>query len=208
MLEREVLTKLKEFLKGFVPPPPVLGKVVKTYTQRGKAHFLNSLYSVDVLLLELSEDTGAFKETDIVIPDVPILTLGVGNNQGIFFLPEVGSIVKVSFLYGSYAFPIVDGILPYGKEVLEHPDHHLVLKALKVKGTAVSTEWNSQTTHNGNVVINGDLYVSGNIVAGKDIADWGGTKGTVATLRATYNSHTHPGDSGGTTGAPNQTVGD
>jgi len=47
MLEREILTKLQEFLKGFVPPPPVLGKVVKTYTQGGKAHFLNSLYSVD-----------------------------------------------------------------------------------------------------------------------------------------------------------------
>jgi hypothetical protein len=208
MLEREVIEKLKEFLGGHIPPPPVLGKVVKVYERGGKAHFLNCLYSADVLLLELSEDTGAFKETDIVIPDVPILTLGVGDSEGIFFLPETGSIVKVSFLYGSYAFPIVDGALPYGKEILEHPAHHLVLKAQKVRGTAATTEWNSQTTHNGDMVINGDLYVSGNIVAGKDIADWDGAKGTLATLRATYNSHTHPGDSGGTTGAPNQTVGD
>ena len=208
MLEKELLEKLKGFLKGYLPPPSVLGKVVKTYTGGGKSHFLNCLYSADILLLELSEDTGAFKETDIVIPDVPILTVGVGNSQGIFFLPEVGSIVKVSFLYGSYAFPVVDGILPYGKEILAHPDHHLVLKAQKVKGTATDTEWNSRTTHNGDVVINGNLYVSGNITAGKDIADWDETKGSLATLRTTFNSHTHPGDSGGTTGEPNQKVGE
>jgi len=206
MLERELVEKLKEFLKGFTPPPPVIGKVVRVYTNGGKSHFLNSLYSADVLLLELEEGTGAFKETEIVIPDVPILTLGVGNNEGVFFLPEVGSLVKVSFLYGSYAFPVVDGVLPYLKEVLEHPAHYLVVKAQKVKTTAGETEWNSQTTHNGNVVINGNLYVSGNIVAGKDIADWGGAHGSVATFRNTYNSHTHPGDSGGTTGIPNERV--
>ncbi len=207
MLEKELVEKLREFLKGFIPPPPVMGKVVRVYTGSGKSHFLNSLYSADVLLLELEEQTGAFKESELIIPDVPILTIGIGNSEGVFFLPEVGSIVKVSFLYGSYAFPVVDGVLPYLKEVLEHPAHHLVLKAQKMKATAGETEWNSQTTHNGNVVINGNLFVSGNIIAGKDIADWDGTKGTVATLRTVYNSHTHPGDSGGTTGEPNQKVG-
>ncbi len=95
MLEKELVEKLKEFLKGFIPPPPVMGKVVRVYTNGGKAHFLNSLYSADVLFLELEEQTGAFRESELIIPDVPILTIGVGNSEGSFFLPEVGSIVKL-----------------------------------------------------------------------------------------------------------------
>lgn len=52
------------------------------------------------------------------------------------------------------------------------------------------------------VEITGDLLVAG------DITDNSGSNdSTVKDLRDTYNSHTHPGDSGGTTGAPNQSVG-
>lgn len=43
------------------------------------------------------------------------------------------------------------------------------------------------------------LEVTGEV---KDRCDSGGK--TMAQMRATYNTHTHPGDSGGTTGAPNQ----
>jgi phage baseplate assembly protein V len=59
---------------------------------------------------------------------------------------------------------------------------------------------------NGVVTVNGNLYVTQNIKAGGDIYDHNGEHGSVATLRSTYNSHTHTGDSGGTTSAPNQTV--
>jgi len=65
----------------------------------------------------------------------------------------------------------------------------------------------SITTHNGNITINGNLRVNGDVIASGDIADRGGQYGTVAILRDTYNGHTHPGDSGGTTGEPNQKVG-
>jgi phage gp45-like len=44
-----------------------------------------------------------------------------------------------------------------------------------------------------------DLEVTGNI---KDRCD--STGDTMAGMRAIYNGHTHPGDSGGTTGQPNQ----
>jgi len=206
MIERELIEKLRNLLKDQIPAPPVLGKVVKVYQKGGKAHFLNCLYSADVELLELDE-FGNFRDSGVVIPDVPILTFGVGNNEGIFFLPEAGSLVKVSFLYGSYSFPVIDGVLPYGKEILEHPAHHLVLKAQKVKGSANETEWNSQTTHNGDVVINGNLIVNGNITASQEVYDLGGSKGSLSQLRDTYNTHTHTGDSGGTTSEPKQKVG-
>jgi len=45
------------------------------------------------------------------------------------------------------------------------------------------------------------LEVSGDITAGGNISD--GTR-SMGADRAIYNSHTHPGDSGGTTGQPNQ----
>lgn len=45
------------------------------------------------------------------------------------------------------------------------------------------------------------LEVTGEI---KDLCD--GTGKTMSAMRSTYNSHTHPGDSGGTTGTPNQVI--
>lgn len=51
------------------------------------------------------------------------------------------------------------------------------------------------------------LDVSGDIVAGGDISDAGGTK-SMAGMRYTYDNHTHPenGDGGGTTSVPNQVM--
>lgn len=46
------------------------------------------------------------------------------------------------------------------------------------------------------------LEVTGDI---KDQCDAGGK--TMVQMRATFDGHTHPGDSGGTTGAPNQSMG-
>jgi phage baseplate assembly protein V len=45
------------------------------------------------------------------------------------------------------------------------------------------------------------LEVTGDVV---DLCDAGGH--SMAAMRTIYDSHTHPGDSGGTTGAPNQTI--
>lgn len=47
--------------------------------------------------------------------------------------------------------------------------------------------------------VEADIEATGEI---KDLCDAGGT--TMSAMRGTYNTHTHPGDSGGTTGSPNQ----
>ncbi len=53
--------------------------------------------------------------------------------------------------------------------------------------------------------VNGNLKVTGNIVASGDVADADGTK-TMAGMRQAFNRHTHPenGTGGGTTSQPNQ----
>lgn len=47
--------------------------------------------------------------------------------------------------------------------------------------------------------VEADIEATGEV---KDLCDSSGK--TMSNMRATYNSHTHPGDSGGTTGTPNQ----
>ena len=47
--------------------------------------------------------------------------------------------------------------------------------------------------------IEGNLDVTGEITDRVDIDGL-----SMASMRTTYNGHTHPGDSGGTTGTPNQ----
>ncbi len=207
-----------------IPAPPVLGKVEKVYEVAGKSDFLNCLYSADVRLIELTEG-GDFRDSDIVIPDVPILGIGLGNNRGIFFLPEKGSIVKVSFLYGCLSYPVIDGILPYRKSVPQHEKDNLQINVPKDKIEKVGNNKTEEITglwsgaynkveltapsgffFSGNVQITGNLTTTGNITASGQISDLGGTKGSLSDLRNTYNSHTHPGDSGGTTGTPDQTV--
>lgn len=63
---------------------------------------------------------------------------------------------------------------------------------------------------NSNVVItDGSITVTlGNIsVLIGNISDANSTTPSMQAMRNLYNTHTHPGDSGGTTGAPNQTMG-
>ena len=51
------------------------------------------------------------------------------------------------------------------------------------------------------------VEATGQIKADGDITDQVPSGGkSMASMRATYNSHTHPGDSGGTTGTPNQVI--
>ncbi len=225
MIEKQI-EEIKSLIEKTVsiPTPPVLGKIEKVYEVAGKSDFLNCLYSADVRLIELTED-GDFKDSDLVIPDVPILGIGFGNNRGIFFLPEKGAIVKVSFLYGCLSYPVIDGILPYRKSIPEHGKDNLQINVPKDKIESIGNNKTEEITglwsgkynkveltapagffFSGNVQITGNLITTGNITAIGQIADLGGAKGSLSDLRDIYNTHTHPGDSGGTTGTPDQTI--
>lgn len=67
--------------------------------------------------------------------------------------------------------------------------------------TAPTCHITATTTHDGNVTINGNVVVDGSITASGNITDG---VGSMQGMRDTYNGHNHPGDSGGTTGSPNQ----
>jgi len=52
----------------------------------------------------------------------------------------------------------------------------------------------------------GNVYIDGNLIVTKQIYDLGTSKGSLDDFRSVYNSHTHTGDSGGTTSTPNQKI--
>jgi len=54
---------------------------------------------------------------------------------------------------------------------------------------------------------NGNVYINGNLVVSGQIYDLNKAKGSLDDFRNVYNSHTHTGDSGGTTSEPKQKVG-
>lgn len=91
MIEKQI-EEIKSLIEKTVsiPTPPVLGKVEKVYEVAGKSDFLNCLYSADVRLIELT-DGGDFKDSDLVIPDVPILGIGFGNNREYFSCRKKGN---------------------------------------------------------------------------------------------------------------------
>lgn len=73
-------------------------------------------------------------------------------------------------------------------------DHILIDSVDRVVVRAPQVTIDADLTH-----ITGDLDVDG------EITDRAASDGrSMSGMRATYNSHTHPGDSGGTTGTPNQ----
>ena len=170
-----------------------------------------------------------FKDHDeILSKELPILTPFTQNNKAYFPLAENQKVIVLFLPTGENTDGFIIGTLfdkdnpPPVKDrnkfhikfedgtTIEYDKNTHKLKAVvngDIEITANNTNITTVTTHNGDVMINGNLFVNGNITASQNIADLGGVKGTLATLRDTYNSHTHPGDSGGDTGTPNQTIG-
>lgn len=72
---------------------------------------------------------------------------------------------------------------------------HLTRAGIVIKGAGHPVT----ITNTPKLRVEADIEATGQI---KDLCDGAGA--TMAGMRSTYNSHTHPGDSGGTTGAPNQ----
>lgn len=147
---------------------------------------------------------------------LPVTSPWAGNGWGMFAPPTPGDMVEVQFQEDSIEAGFVVGRFysdsdrplpaPSGEFWLVHQSGSLLkfhnggTVELVAAGTLTSSapQWN----HTGPVHITGDTTVTGNIVATGDISDH--TNKSMAGMRAVYNGHSHPGDSGGTTGTPNQ----
>lgn len=87
-----------------------------------------------------------------------------------------------------------------------------ILAGAKVEATAPEVEVIASTKVtlttplaeiSGNLTVGGTAAVAGALSSATSVAD---PTGTMQGMRDTYNGHTHPGDSGGTTGSPNQSM--
>jgi phage baseplate assembly protein V len=74
---------------------------------------------------------------------------------------------------------------------------------IEVTATGNITSTAQLWTHNGKLLVTEDIESQANIKAANNVADQGGTK-TMAGMRTTYDSHTHPDPQGGNTGQPSQ----
>jgi phage baseplate assembly protein gpV len=170
-------------------------------------------YSVKVQLQPDGTETGW----------LPLLSQQVGNGWGLYCPPGIGDLVHVVFTDGEIEAGVVAGAYYNNVEVplavpsqeiwwvhksgsrmkfLTNGDVELDTVGNLTANVAGSTTLTSNgTTINSNVQLNGNLRVSG------QISDLNTSHGTVADLRAVYDTHTHPGiqsggSSTGTTSEP------
>ncbi|NDY41244.1 phage baseplate assembly protein V [Dissulfurirhabdus thermomarina] len=80
-------------------------------------------------------------------------------------------------------------------------DQVTVTAVQHLEASAPTCRLAAEVTIDGNVTVHGDVTASGQI---SDLSGAGGS--SMSAMRATYNGHTHPGDSGGTTGPPQQAM--
>lgn len=174
-------------------------------------------YSCKVLIQPENVETGW----------LPILSPWVGNGWGLFAPPALGDMVDVHFQEGSIEAGFVsqrffndsDRPLPVqpGEFWLVHQSGSL-LKFLNDGSVELNTRQGLTATVGayltanvtGKVTVTAqevditcDVKVTGNITATGNIGDANGAK-TMAGMRTVFDNHDHPGDSGGTTGKPNQ----
>lgn len=151
---------------------------------------------------------------------LPVVSPWVGNGWGLFAPPMPGDMVEVQFqeddieagfvcqrFYNDTDRPLT---VPSGEFWLVHKSgsflkfHNDGTVELNAAGTLTSTapQWN----HTGPVHITGAVTVTQDIIAGQDIYDRNGTKGTLQHIRDNYDVHTHPDAQGGSTGTPSNSL--
>jgi len=155
-----------------------------------------------------------FPDLDMVSYWLPVVALKTHKDKH-YLLPDVGEQVVVLFEEdGDYTQGYVLGAI-YSSEdtpALGDKNKHYIRYS---DGTHVEYD---RKTHTLKISIpagelhitvqngGGNVYVNGNLIVSGDIYDKNQTKGSLDQLRETYNTHTHTGDSGGSTSAPHQTV--
>lgn len=154
---------------------------------------------------------------------LPVLSQWVGNGWGLIAAPSIDDPVIAIFLSNDWDNGFIVGRLfnndfqppaaPSGELWAIHKsgtylklknDGSLDIKAAtKVTGSA--PQWNLTGTFNltGTTNISGPLNVTKNIKSDAQIAD---SKGSMASMRTTFNGHDHNDPQGGTTTTPNQSM--
>ena len=173
-----------------------VGTVVAIYPERGTARV-------------------QFKELDGYITyELPVIQRKTHRDKE-YWMPDVGEMVVVEFFEDSDVHGVILGAI-YNQQ--DMPPTSTINKHVQVYEDGTRIEYDRQNHKltidipQGEVHIsvqngNGNVYINGNLIVSKEIYDFGQTKGSLNDLRQTYNSHTHTGDSGGTTSTPNQTIG-
>jgi phage baseplate assembly protein gpV len=161
---------------------------------------------------------------------IPLGCEWVGNGWGLFCPPSIGDMVSVDFIDGSLGGGYVARrfynnedrplSVPSGEFWLVHSsgsflkftnDGNVSLSSdadldiivggnlsANVSGDVTVTA--AAATVNAPTTVNGDLQVNGNITASEEVSDH---KGSMDSMRSTYDSHTHPGvQTGGSSTSP------
>ncbi|MDE2000426.1 MAG: hypothetical protein KGI52_16030, partial [Burkholderiales bacterium] len=174
-------------------------------------------YAVRVQIQPTGEQTGW----------IPIGTAWVGNGFGMAIGPNIGDMVRVDHTDGSRQacfmgaryFNDVDVPMqvPSGECWLRHQSGSLIKMSNDGKVTLIdksssitvmngdgtgTMSFSNGLTINANVQLNGTLTASGNVI------DLNNSHGSLQTLRAAYNGHSHAGvqPGSGTTSGPSVTV--
>ena len=166
---------------------------------------------------------------------MPYMESFVGNGWGIFAAPSIGNMVVVLFIGSEADNPVALGMffnnveiplaVPSGELWMVHKSNSSIKLTTDGKVT-VTDKAGSTIVMNGdgtgsatfgggltiaaNTTINGNLQVNGNAQVSGNISDLNAAKGSMQTMRNTYNSHTHPvsnvqsGSSSVTTAVPTQ----
>ncbi len=154
---------------------------------------------------------------------VPLLSPWVGASWGAFFAPVIGVQILLLFQEGSPQVPMAalsmfsaampPVAVPSGEMLLQHASGSLLHfdnggNVTMTAQQSVTINAPSGCTINANTTINGNVQTNGNMQASQNISDLNGAHGSIATLRSTYDSHTHGGvqTGSGSTSTPSATV--
>lgn len=200
---QERLTSLENTFNNIVR----IGRVVNRYPEKGTVR------------VEFERADDKDKTTSYELSVLQPKTL----KDKFFYIPEENEYVVCVFL--PYASDVGFVVGAYYNKNIPSPSNSnnkfvkkidgLLNQEMDKDGKKISFDLNGnieskviEVKHKGKVFVEGDVFIKGNLVVSGNISDLNGSKGNVADLRNTFNSHNHTDSIGGDTTEPNQKVGE
>lgn len=163
-------------------------------------------YAIKVSLQPTGEETGW----------IPLGSPWAGAGWGFAAGPMIGAEVEINFDSGTVGVGMAGSQFynnedrcpgpPSGEFWIVHKSGTL-LKFLNSGEILVSSETKITYKAPNHHFTGGDVKIDENLIVGKDISDRDGVYGSVNTIRATYNGHTHhENGEGSNTNQPNQQI--